>query len=640
MRIKRVFLGTCAIVLSLHSARAEAQQGYLVPSEGQYHDAMSAVNLLLEEGFPVYLLAADLQVGGTAYTVGDYIISLPPSGNALLDDVAATVADDVMDDYGLERYPLPSSFSTQAYRLRESNVTVYFGQGTSAGALWHIEPATRVNFDVDIVTAVDVQAGDFAGGTVITFPSGGFYIGYLGTTGNTNVQNFVAAGNGFLGTCGGGVYGVQVELLDVELDTSFGWPATADLRGHIVLSNDRPDHPVMRSFGSTYEPHYWAGQNFVNMGPSVTVLGTYQSVTSDMVPYDPALSRAYGFAPNLAIIDTFWGRAGAVAGRYGAGRVVLAGTYAEFYRTSEFFHLNTLQHLGSDDVAVLDDRSLAALAGIREYQTVGTTAWNPITFTTVDKLFQLWQLTLDARAHMNGLEVENELITDSGGEFLLAFLDDQISRLPTLIGDVFALSALYWQLWWLDLTLYDRRDDIPAGMYHTAGDRIEASQSRIVAAMEQLSGVDAYNTVAVDVGAAMTGYRTDLEEILEIQATEGETLDFYDKVIDLYFAQRVTKDEIHHQSEYFLLKASFAADAAMENAQGTARLVNAILAASSQSGIVVTRPQNEIRRSRPQRSRPEFSTKGRERPTSPRKVNLRKAPSQGLRMAPAATSRR
>ncbi len=578
MRTRSFFLSACIVILSLFSARAEAQQGYLVPAEGQYHDALSVVNLLLEEDFPIYQLADDLQVGGTTYKIGDYIVSLPDSGDALLDAIAAAFADDLMDEYGLARDPLPSSFSTQAYRLGESNVTVYFGFGTSGGALWHINPAVNVHFDVGIVTTADVQANDFAGGNAITFPSGGFYIGYLETTGNTNVQNFVAAGGGLLGTCGGGVYGVQAGLLDVDLDLApSGYPKAADLRGHMVLSNEAPSHQVMHSLGSTYEPSYWVGQNYVNIGPSVTVLARYQSLGADVVPYDPALSRAYGFYPNVDVIEDFWGRPGTIAGKYGSGKVVLSGAHAEYYQTSEIFHLNTLQHLGSEDAAALDDTSLDALPGIRVYQTVGSTAWDPNSATTVPELLYLLGKMVEARSYLNGLEIDNELITDAAGEFLQVFLDDHVTRLPTLIGDAFELTTLYWELWLLDGVLYLQQNNIPADLYQTANSRIAASQSRIVAALDQLGGVDAYNTMAQEVVDEMVEHRANLEEVLAIQASEGETLEFYEKVIDLFLAEAATRNKLHDQSETFILKASFATDAAIENAQGTARLVSAIL---------------------------------------------------------------
>src|SRR5690606_20223768 len=98
------------------------------------------------------------------------------------------------------------------YLLRDTNIAVYIGEGTSGGALWHIEPPERVHFDVDILRTEDIRAGDFADNNVVSFPSGGFYAQYIGDVGNEHVRRFVARGNGFLGTCGGNVYGVKLGL--------------------------------------------------------------------------------------------------------------------------------------------------------------------------------------------------------------------------------------------------------------------------------------------------------------------------------------------------------------------------------------------------------------------------------------------
>ena len=171
---------------------------------------------------------------------GDYIVSVPDASADFVDDVARAYIRRLARKYDVAIYPFSVSFSVNAYRLNETNVAVYFGRGTSGGALWHIDPAERAQFDTGVLLESDVQIGAFADFDAVTFPSGGFYSGYIGDVGNNNLREFIGTGGGFFGTCGGAVYGVDLGLLDVTLDMEGGYPAAADLRGPIVVSNEAP----------------------------------------------------------------------------------------------------------------------------------------------------------------------------------------------------------------------------------------------------------------------------------------------------------------------------------------------------------------------------------------------------------------
>ncbi len=579
-RVLSVLLGGMLAGLMGHAlARAgEPVNGYIIPAGDQYEASAAVVNRLLEEAVAVYRAAEPFSLSQGDFERGDYVVSVPDVADDFVDDIARAYVRFLAHKYQLTLHPFSAPFTLDAYRLHDTNVAVYFGRGTSGGALWHIDPAQRTQFDVGVLLESDIQNGAFAEYDAVSFPSGGFYSGYIGEVGNNNLRQFIAEGGGFFGTCGGAVYGVELEMLDVMLDREGLYPAAADLRGPIVLSNASPAHPVLYGFGATFNPSYWVGQNFEYTGAGVTVLSRYVEATPLLEPYDPAISRAYGYYPNTEIINRFWGRPAAVAGDYALGKVVLTGTHPEYYPQTEKFLINTLFQLNSEGPFVVDVQSLGALDTFvyRDPGTGGPLDTNPV--SVIQKLAHFKGLSIAARLQLATLDVENEAITNAVGEFIVTFLDDQIERSSALKVDVLAMASLYGKLVGLRFALDRHRPDIPVDQYALAVNRIEHAQAAIAASMRELDTIDALNTPSELILERMVQHREDLVALLLLRSREGESAAFYQGVIDLFGEENDTLQLIKLGTAYHVLNGSFAADKAIKHAEFASVLAVSVLA--------------------------------------------------------------
>jgi hypothetical protein len=560
----------CATMLAgATAANASTVSRYVVRSDTGAEKALSVVNRLLKQGVPVYQASSDFAVGHVGIHAGDFLVSIPKTPRTMLDDVYRAYAMDLGRRYGVPLHPLGEWGSAVGRPLRPTSVGVYFGQGTSAGALWHIRPAEAAGFDMDILLETDLAANSFGASNVITFPSGGFYSGYIGATGNEAVRQFVAAGHGFFGTCGGSVYGMDLNLIDATLDLQDGWPAAADLRGPLLLSNEASSHPTMVGIGPTWTPNYWTGQNFVSVGANVTVLAKYLATTPYVEPYDPALSRAYGYYPNTEIINRFWGRPAVITAPYAGGKVVLSGVHPEVEHDTQRFYLNTLTYLTAEEPQAIDSIAIAAPTGERGPVDGMGTRWLPAEARIMAKISRFRELVDIARAPMVGLEVENEKIADAVGEFLVAFLDDELVRSVKLIRDVERMGRLYRELSVLRVALQAQRAHPSSPFHQMVLNRVDGARAQLAAAMADLDGVDGLFAACESVGARMVQHATDLKRLLVQRGQEGESPAFYAGVIQLYQAENASLHSVKLETEYFILKSSFKVERAMDEARFT-----------------------------------------------------------------------
>lgn len=556
---------------------SETINGYIIPISDQYENSSAIVNLLLEESIPVYQATESFVVEEKIFNKGDYIVSIPNVDIDFVDDIVRAYVQHLAKDFEVKIYPFSLPFSTGAYQLRETNVAVYFGLGTSAGTLWHINAAEKVEFDIGIPLETHIREGELTKYNVVTFPSGGFYYWYLGDEGNNKVIEFVRTGNGFHGTCGDAVYGVDLGLLDVSLDMEAGWPAAADLRGPIIISNEAPDVPIMYTLGAMWKPLYWIGQNFDRVGPEVTVLSKYLGPTPELKPYDPAISRAYGYYPNTEIINRFWGRAAAVSGFYLDGKVVLTGTHPEYYPETQNFFINTLFYLNSIGPFFIDTAFLPPLKKIKYLLPIGETILNADAVSVISKIGRFKGLSIAAREQLEGLEDENEQITDAVGEFLINFLDDQIARSSKLSDGVLKMVDVYKKISELKDALEENRAIIPIEQYELVKNRIEFAQSQIVSLIDKLNGIDTLYSPVNEILHQMTQHKIDLRSLLLLKAQERESETFYQNVISLYFNELYTLHLTKLETEYQILNLSFEVDNALKTAEFTEILVEKIL---------------------------------------------------------------
>ena len=203
-------------------------------------------------------------------------------------------------------------------------VGIYCGKGVTAGYLWHAYPLERRNIEVRLFAEKDVEALD--GVDVVCFPSGGMYERHISAAGQEHLKQLIRdKGVGYLGTCGGNVFGCHLGLLDAEVmisdkGYSYGVPVSGypELK---VAGREQDVHPAMRNASGTIRPFYYFGQVFTRWGRDVAVLATYQGMddcaTFDGLPYLENLQEKMLGLPAM------------IAGQYGKGRVVLSGPHPE-----------------------------------------------------------------------------------------------------------------------------------------------------------------------------------------------------------------------------------------------------------------------------------------------------------------------
>jgi hypothetical protein len=185
----------------------------------------------------------------------------------------------------------------------------------------------------------------------------------------------------------------------------------------------------------------------------------------------------------------------------------------------------------------------------------------------IKKIARLKELTISAREQLAGLETENEQIADAVGEFLISFLDDQISRSTRLIGDTLKAAAMSAELKTLKTVLEARRRGIPAEQYTIAKNRIEFAQSLVVDFLRMLDGIDSLYAPAGQVVQELTAHRQNLINLLSLKASEGESEAFYSGVIALYSAENGTLHTVKLETAYPVLKRSFEASRAIVSAE-------------------------------------------------------------------------
>ena len=208
-----------------------------------------------------------------------------------------------------------------ALPLKDPKVGIFCGKGVTAGHLWHFYPLAKCGLKVVFLTEDDIPT--LQGVDVITFPSGGGYREAISREGIAHLRQLIREeGMGYLGTCGGNVFGNQLELLAGELirsgeGRSYGIP----INGYPHMEVTRRHHPAMVSAGSVIRPFYYWGQAYGEVGPGVEVLAAYQDFDDTYsffgVPYD-------GNGAERAV-----SQAGVLAGTYGRGRVILSGPHPE-----------------------------------------------------------------------------------------------------------------------------------------------------------------------------------------------------------------------------------------------------------------------------------------------------------------------
>ena len=219
------------------------------------------------------------------------------------------------------RVPCPDEPGADAPRLKPVTVGIYCGKGVTAGHLWHAKPLEESGIPFVLFDETSMHLTE--GVDVVSFPSGGGYEAYISSEDQRILKQSVHdRGLGFLGTCGGNVFGVRLGLLDASLlQSDHGYTYGLNLHGFARLDTLAPTHPAMLGASKPFKPLYYSGQTFSSVGQGVELLAAYRDFGNCFSyqgkPYDHN-------APNKLV-----SRPAVIAGSYGKGRVILCGPHPE-----------------------------------------------------------------------------------------------------------------------------------------------------------------------------------------------------------------------------------------------------------------------------------------------------------------------
>ena len=212
--------------------------------------------------------------------------------------------------------------SKKAPSLKRLRVGIYCGKGVSVGHLWHACPLENLKITIVFFTEQDIKS--LKNMDVICFPSGGGYARYIKKSDQEYLKKIIHdQGVGYLGTCGGNVFGNDMELLDAKLIKSGNrYPYALQINGFPSIKVVRKNHPAMLNEHEIIYPFYYSGQVFDNTyGPDVTVLARYKDFNNCFY----FKGGKYKAKPGEIMID----RPCIITGRYGKGRVILSGPHPE-----------------------------------------------------------------------------------------------------------------------------------------------------------------------------------------------------------------------------------------------------------------------------------------------------------------------
>jgi len=338
----------------IHSVLSQNEQSntYIFPMEDWIRNddvnTIRLINILLEEGVPVYWALAEFTVGGTTYPVGTFYIKTPFT-------TRHGVSSEVMMAWVMWQAKLTrvwkidsttESFSVNSKQLILPRVVLFYDQTTYENALMHYLRFRSLGFKVVLANAIDLYAKSWnESGSVLdeanvfVMPGGAVHFwsfpwGDPLAWGLGNITEFVKNGGGYIGVCAGTVealsttgYG-ELEFVDAYMYDGVRQDMYARdwkiLQGPLYINVEQPDHPVMFGYGPEairpgYGPqttiYYLGGPAMYDVGLNATVLATYAApITQEALPS----------------VSNQWGAAAVIGADYYDGKVVLFGPHPEY----------------------------------------------------------------------------------------------------------------------------------------------------------------------------------------------------------------------------------------------------------------------------------------------------------------------
>ena len=360
------------------------------------HNAIKLVNHMLGRGVDVRWLQKGLRGEKRNYQKGDFIIILNSKKNLeyknkITINYLLKTAEELEVTVYQERRSNESSLVTAAQKIVKPEIVIYYGNGTTDGAIWFVQALEKMGFDIGIVTENDILKGALENYNVLIVGSGMYYCRYLGEEGCKKIEEFVYNGGGYIGHCGGSVAAVKgypkssssswLELADVRLELKEnGNLLSSYVRGPVIYSITMPEHPILFGYEGKVPLVYWWGPIFSSeVGENVSVVATISGPSPDIQTSNPEITRIDGIMPSIEELNESSGKPAILAANYGHGKVVVVSPHPEipgsehayrlvanevFFVTSSSASLRHKQHSTSDFKKECSSNNIAKLEAL------------------------------------------------------------------------------------------------------------------------------------------------------------------------------------------------------------------------------------------------------------------------------------
>jgi len=544
-------------------ANSSEVRAYAVPRETKLQEhslgSINLVNRILNIGAEVCWIAEPISVmtvNGSMYSLNEGSFIIPTYQNIVKYGFQSSISHYVEKlSFELNLTSLKMSYVPRvtAYTLTSPRVAIYYGGGVTGGALWQIHPLETAGFNLGIITEVNIERGDLADYDVLVFPGGGAYLNYLSSTEIEEIKRFVEDGGGFLGTCGGLAFGVQIGLLNAQLAYSMQAPPDkhVNLRGPVILESTSPMHPVAFGMKKYFEYEYVLGPFINRVEDDVTVVAKYHASTPDLRLYCPEFFKAYNytFETDLSYLDRFWGTPAVIAGEYGNGGVVLFASHPECLCESLQALINSVYFLSMEKrVSFRSIPDEEAAVGQREtcYASVK------------DLMRQMVESSSNARDALDGIDKrKNEDIIGFSAEFLELFMSDVHSRGVQLYSALPKLEDAYGKLKELEKS----RLEYP-NIYEKALPQMEHLRSRISSIFQSMYRLEELVHLMDVANEDLLRIADALDYILVTTLSEGER---YQEIIDLHVMESLTLSRLKDRIDVHLLRWTFEIEVTLAN---------------------------------------------------------------------------
>jgi glutamine amidotransferase PdxT len=450
--ILAIILSALLVPPYLNSISNSSEGAIIIPmqtsQQPNWINASKLINTLLQLNFKVYLLSEPIgAISGTHR--GDFVIPVHQQSAG---------ATSMLSQYILYlskqlNVTITQAGNTQAnvYPLNQAKVAVYYGGGVSGGSLEHIHALEQAGFSLSTVNQNNMNIGDLSQFNVLTFPGGGPYLNALNENDTNGIKQFVNAGGGYLGTCGGSVLGVELGLLDVQNVmknfTGVMYEDWSDSRGPVILNVTDSNSLIVNGYSGNVTSTYYRGPFISQVGSGVDVVCTYQAATPDLAVFDPETMNdpvnieKYHFTLQPNEINLYWGTPSIVSGSYGQGKVVLSTTHPEILSESQRLFVNCIFYLSSGSQIRLNTQQPNSSPDLQ------TGSLEPLSTAAISQanevLSQLHQKAQTSQNTISGMEQINYEDTGATGDYMELYVDDVASRTKALIGDLGTLTADY-----------------------------------------------------------------------------------------------------------------------------------------------------------------------------------------------------